>query len=167
MARCANLSNMGSGTPAGDSSEDESQGSASPAVEKSAPEGAADSSGFVEHKSPGLSAAAKCQGPELSNRAKGRPPRIASWWTRRTSTLGWLLPPIVVVMTGYLGFQYDATVVAFWLGTVAALLGSLLAKICLDPADYASVAAVGVGTVVGVLSTALLLNQAGSSLLSP
>jgi hypothetical protein len=78
---------------------------------------------------------------------------------------GWLVPALVVVVTGWLGEVYDEQVVAYWLGVVTACVAYALTKVAVEPADYARHVAIPIGIAAGLGLTQVLLHHLGSSLL--
>ncbi|HAM21662.1 MAG TPA: hypothetical protein DCQ04_05190 [Actinobacteria bacterium] len=94
-------------------------------------------------------------------------PRIKSWLGHgRSSTIAWVVPVLVVAVTGWLGSLNAPVLVATWLAAVGSGAVGVVVYVMLEPAPYARRVAPAVGAVVGVLLLWLLAWQAGSPLLT-
>lgn len=93
-------------------------------------------------------------------------PPIRAWLAGVGGVPGWLWPPGVVIVTGWLGSLYGAAVVAYWLGAVAGCLAYMLVRIALEPLHYAQRSGAAIGVLCGLAVTALLLATIGQSILN-
>jgi hypothetical protein len=69
------------------------------------------------------------------------------------------------VVTGWLGGKTNETVVSFWLGIVATVVTYVFALFALEPAAYARRLAAAIAVTVGLVTTQLLLDHVGHSIL--
>ena len=75
------------------------------------------------------------------------------------------MPVVVIVVTGWLGHKTNETVVSYWLGIVATVVTYAFALFALEPAPYARRLAASIAVAVGLMTTQLLLDHVGHSLL--
>jgi len=93
-------------------------------------------------------------------------PRIKSWLGRgHGATIAWLLPVLVVAVTGWLGSLDAPLLVSTWLAAIGSGAVGVVAYVALEPAPYAWRIAPAVAAVVGVILLGLLSWQAGHPLL--